>query len=74
VGKIADKQIYKIFKTVMYHAQYRQLAEQYNRAVRGLQIASQTFSQEQWEALRAYQSATTELCCQMIKLALKKNR
>ena len=70
--KKLDKQVYKIYKKVIYDKQYRMVATRHTKAIDILQEASNTFSKEQWRAIEEYQASTMELCNLMVTLALKK--
>lgn len=67
-----NKEIYKIYKKMMYSAEYRTMAKRYTESVDILQVAAQTFSEDQWRAVKNYQTAFMALHNEMMRIALQK--
>lgn len=69
----ADKEAFRIYKTLRYDAKYRTVAKQYIESIEVLQKASQSFSKEQWKAIEDYQHAFMQLHNTMMRIALRKS-
>lgn len=69
-----DKEIYNIYKRIMYDTGSRAVAEEYTKTLDALQEVSQSFSQAQWKAVKDYQNAFMKLHNTMMAIALRKTR
>ena len=70
--KKLGKEVYRIYKKLMYEKDCRHIALRHIEAGDQVQGMSEEFSKEQWHAIEAYQTAMMELCNLMVATALKK--
>lgn len=71
--KVLDKEVYRIYKKIMYDGRHRPVAVKHIETADALQSLSSSFSKEQWKAIQDYQTAMMALCNLMVKIALKKH-
>ena len=65
------EQIYRIYRSIMQDAPYRQLAGEYREKLDSLQALSATLSKEQWKAIHEYLDIAAHIHQAMMEIALK---